>query len=91
MVERADYAEYELIFKLKLACLMFFCVESPLCDLLLIVFRQKLFKCFSFRNTHSKIFETFFLFPFQAFKDSVKFSFLFLCLKNLINPVFSFY
>jgi len=59
-MERADYTECELIFKLKLACLIFFLFYVSITCSSFDCFWAKIFKCFNFRNTHSKIFEKFF-------------------------------
>lgn len=78
------------ICKLKLACLIF-CVTSPLCVLLLIVFGQKLFKCFNFRNIHSKIFEKFFPVTFSDLQGECEILLPLLALKKtLLIQYFSF-
>ena len=88
--DEGDSRLYGMWTKLKIWSQSFFCcyATSPVCTILLILCGQKLFKVFKFRNTHSKIFETFLPVIFQKSKQSVKFSFLFFRSKHITNPGF---
>ena len=80
---------YKLTLKLKPLVLQLYCVPTVNSSFQCLCTAP--FQVFGFWNTHSKILGKLLPVIVQTSKQSMKFSFLFDCSKNIVNPVFSFY